>query len=133
MTREISCGDAFTSTTEGNDNHFDIGVYEDWFCVPSLGDDFRGGDIVYAFDHPGDGDAYIYFDSPCEDLTIFAMYWADEDTCPVEGNYIQECETTTQSMPGAIRIWNNEPRRYLIVVDANEGVEGDFGISVECP
>ncbi len=133
VVRELSCGDAFVSTTEGSSsNDFNGEVYEDWFCAPTLESEFEGADVTYTFTHPGTGDVYFYLDSPCGDLGLFTMYWADEDECPVLGNYIQECDSTESGGTSVIRVWNNEPWRYLVVVDSQEGEEGAFGLSIEC-
>ncbi len=133
LTGTISCNETILGTTQGGSDVFDGQGYGAWFCSPVESSEYTGSERVYAWEHPGDGNATISLYTPCDDLDLFAIYWEDDSVCPIPKYSIAECEGDVGS--GADRefvIWNNEPRRYLLVVDGPAGEEAPFELSVTC-
>jgi hypothetical protein len=88
---------------------------------------------MYEFFHPGTGDVTITLDSPCDELDLFAAYWTFDDSCLRSGVSLFECEGDIDSGGGSFTIWNNEPSRYVVVVEGPEGQEAPFSLSATCP
>jgi hypothetical protein len=131
VTREISCGESFEATIEGGTSVMTGDAYQSWYCEVVGSSSYAGTERVYEFYHPGTGNATISLDSPCANLDLFAAYWTS-DSCPTAENSILECEGSIDSGDDSITIWNNEERRYLVVVDGPYGDEEAFGLSVSC-
>lgn len=132
VTDSISCGDQIIDTTEGGTSNWDGAAYQGWYCLISTASQYNGPERVYAFDHPGDGTATFTLTAPCEDLDLIALHWTDEDTCPLAKYSIGECEGDDGGGTNTISIWNNEPSRYLVIVDAPGDHEAPFRLSASC-
>jgi hypothetical protein len=49
------------------------------------------------------------------------------------GVALSECEAGVTSGDDSTSVWNNEPARYIIVVEGPEGEEAPFQLSISCP
>lgn len=133
VTADIACDESLISTNEGGSTLLSGAQYASfWACAVVGSESYTGAERMYAFEHPGDGWAEITLSSPCSNLDLFAIFWEDTSSCPRDGVAVSECEGDIDSGGGTVRIWNNEPRRYLIVVDGPSGEEDVFGLSVSC-
>ncbi len=133
ITQSISCGETLVDTIEGGENMVSGADYaSSWACAVVGSSNYDGPERMYEFEHPGTGNATIKLVSPCTELDLFAAYWADSNACLRSGVSILECEGDIGTGDGEITIWNNEPRRYVIVVEGPEGQEGNFGLGVVC-
>jgi hypothetical protein len=88
---------------------------------------------MHAFEHPGTGTIQVNLDSPCEDLDLFVIRWASEDSCVRSGVSVGECEGDAGSGGGSVEIYNSSPARYVIVVEGENGEEAPYGLSIDCP
>ncbi|RME28717.1 MAG: hypothetical protein D6798_01755, partial [Deltaproteobacteria bacterium] len=133
LTDTISCNQTIVATTEGGSDAIDGAGYGSWFCSPVDSGVYQGAERVYAWEHPGNGNATVSLYTPCDDLDLFAIYWEDETSCPSAEYSIGECEGETGSdSHHEFVIWNNEPRRYLIVVEGPDGEQAPFRLTVTC-
>jgi hypothetical protein len=131
VTEALACGDTIVSTTEGGAQDISGAALQSWFCVIAGDSEYLGPERVYSFTHPGDSsEVTVTLSEPCGGLELFVMSWADTDSCPVEGTGIAQCDDAAGT--GQVKIWDNEERRYLVIVDgADEPLP--FSVSLECP
>lgn len=133
VTDELRCDETHYATTEGGENNFTGDEYSSfWACAVVGTESYTGGERVYEFQHPGTGDVTIGLSSPCGDLDLFAIFW-EGDTCPSPDGAVSECEGSHDQGDDSFVIWNNEPRRYLVVVEGENGEELPFALTAVCP
>lgn len=133
VTTSIGCNDSLVGTTEGGTDVMDGESYQNWYCTPSTASEYGGLERVYEFQHPGKGNVEITLETPCADLDLVAIYW-ESDECPLPEYSILECDAKVGTdSTHSLTIWNNEPRRYLVVVDGIAGAEVPFRLSTSCP
>ncbi|MCB9794857.1 MAG: hypothetical protein H6741_19300 [Alphaproteobacteria bacterium] len=128
----IACGETVYGTTDGGDNLMEADLYRASFCFVPYGD-YDGPERVYALEIPRDTRATVHIDTSCTDLAHAIMRWPDEDRCPYGDQFlISECEGDDAGSGGTevLEIFN--PGRFLVVIDGDAGVTGNFGIQVEC-
>lgn len=129
----LGCNETIVSTTEGGTTGIDGANYSSfWACEVTGTEVYRGPERMIEFQHPGDGDVTLSLDSPCEDLDIFAMFY-EGNTCITGDSLINECEADIGRGGGSVTIWNNSPRRYVIVVEGEFGEEAPFALTSFCP
>ena len=137
VTETLSCGDSLDATTDGGLKEISGPALQSWFCTIASDNDYVGAERVYEFIHPGDtnvatgsfSEAIVTLDEPCGGLELFVMAWAD-DTCPVDGMGVLQCDEASGT--GEIIIYDNEVRRYLIIVDgADQPLP--FTVGIDCP
>jgi hypothetical protein len=129
---ELTCGGRVTSTTLGGTTRVDGSNYASfWACAVVGTSNYRGPEAMIEFQHPGDGWAYIALDSPCTDLDLFTVRWSD-NTCVQDGLSILECDADISAGGGTVSIWNNEPSRYVVIVEGADGQEAPFRVSATC-
>lgn len=138
VTATMSCGDSQIFDMAGaGSSRLDGRAYSSggWACWPVTAGDYQGGERFIRFDHPGREDApavaTIILESPCADLDLFAFWW-ESNSCPSSGAAPGECEADVDPGGGAVEIWNNSPRSYLIGVEAADGSEGPFRVTIQC-
>jgi hypothetical protein len=130
VTEALSCGDSVETMTGGGSQYIDGPALQSWFCTIAGDSDYLGPERVYEFVHPGDSsEVTISMQEPCGGLELFVMGWAD-DECPVEGTGVLQCDEALGT--GQLKIWDNEPRRYIIIVDGAD-TSLPFSLSVFCP
>ncbi len=127
LSGELLCDETITGTTEGGLSMLQGSDYQPWYCLPSSDDDWAGSERVYAFTHPGTGTVTVDLATPCGDLQLFVMAWADETVCPYTGVSILECESGSST----VDVWSNTQTRYLIIVDGD--ADHPFSVSTSCP
>lgn len=132
VTSTLSCGESLIDNTEGGGSEWNGDAYQGWYCLIATGSDYNGPERVYAFDHPGTGNATVSLSSPCADLDLVAVRWADEASCPLAEYSVLECEGDDGGGTNSFTIWNNEPARYLVVVDGDNSAGAPFQLSVSC-
>ena len=133
VTEELACGESIASTTAGGDQIIDGPALQTWFCTIAGDSDYLGPERVYEFVHPGDSsEVTVSLTEPCGGLELFVMSWQNEDACPVEGEGVLQCDEASGT--GEVKIWDNEERRYLVIVDGAD-VDGGipFSVSLTCP
>jgi hypothetical protein len=129
----LGCGDTIVSTTLGGSNAFDGDDYQTWFCAIATENDYDGPERVYTFEHPGTGDVTFSLSTPCEDLDLVVMAWADA-SCPTSDTSINECEIASGGgSSDSVTIWNPSKVGYLVVVEGLGGEEAPFALSAACP
>jgi hypothetical protein len=129
----LECGSTVIGTTEGGTTNLTGADYASfWACAVVGTSSYQGPERHYEFQHPGTGTVTITLDTPCEDLDLFAMRW-ESASCMQSGLSILECEGDVSSGGGSFEIWNNEPGRYVVVVEGANGEEAPFEIGARCP
>lgn len=129
ITETLSCGQTITSTTQGGSAVMTGKEYQTWFCAPAHDSEYSGPERVYSFDHPGTGQVTFQLSGGCGDLSLFAMAWGSDDSCPSSGVSIAECEVGSST----VNIWNNAAVHYLLVVDSQTADEANFALTATCP
>jgi hypothetical protein len=133
ITDTLSCGGALTAVTTGGTSNLDGRDYSSvWGCEVVGTESYQGPERMFEFLHPGTGFVTISLESPCEDLDLFAMYWSFADSCVRSGVSIIECEGDISTGGGAVSIWNNEPARYVVVVEGEFGEDAPFTLRADC-
>ena len=133
ITDELVCGDSVIGTTMDGTNNLTGADYASfWACAVVGTSSYAGPERMYEFVHPGTGTVTISLASPCANLDLFAMRW-EAHSCMQTGLSILECEADISSGGGSFEIWNNEPSRYVIVVEGANGEEAPFEVSARCP
>lgn len=128
---ELSCGQTLFANNLGAPSALDGGNYSSfWACQVVGSGSYLGPERMFEFRHPGTGDVEVSLSSPCGDLDLFVMRW--EDGCVRDGYPVNECEGEIGPGGGRITIWNNEPSRYLIVVDGPEGQTDNYAVGLDC-
>lgn len=129
---ELVCGGERYGNNAGADITLDGRHYASaWACAVVGAESYRGPEQVFSFTHPGTGDVVVQLDSPCVDLDLFVARW--DSGCLAPGNAVVECEGVVASGGGRVTIWNNEPARYVVIVDGPAEQVGNFGLSLRCP
>ena len=122
----------------GGTSHFDQSIYSQsaWYCSPLYQGDYSSPERVFSFTHPGGFHTCdVELDSRCEDLTLVVIRWdVDVDGCPGYGNTPHTCDWSDEAIGDTehIQIFDNNPTKYLIIVDAAQSVDANFKISVSC-
>jgi hypothetical protein len=114
---------------------YDGSVYQGWYCITSSGG-YDGPERVFAWQHPGGGNATIELTSPCGELDLFVVRWPyfhTEHECPTEGSTSVICDVPLGSSAGSVTVYENDPAYYLIIIDGPTGDEENFAITAECP
>ncbi len=128
----LACGDTITGINTGGPSKVDGSDYSSiWACEVTGTQSYTGPEMHYDFQHPGDGEVFIYLDSPCANMDIFVMQ--HDGGCVNSGSNIFECEADISSKGGSIRVWNNEPRRYVIIIEGPADENEPYKVSLECP
>ena len=132
-TAELGCGEAITTVTTGGTEQLSGADYaSSWGCEVVGSSAYGGPERMFDFNHPGTGFVTIALDSPCADLDLFAAYWVSDESCLRSGVSIIECEGDVGAGGGSVQIWNNEPSRYVIIVEGAAGEEEPFTLSADC-
>ena len=135
VTATIGCGDVIDASTEGGSTDIDSEVYESAFCFIPY-NDHDGPERVYAFTFDTEPTyATITLEADCGDLSIAALRWSDEASCPSGDDHgIANCEGTTDSDGATLTLYTDgsDPDRYLISVDGPSDAERAFRLSVTC-
>jgi len=132
---ELSCGETRAGSTRGGTMDFDGSIYQGWFCFPSSGG-YEGAERVFAWEHPGGGNATLQLDSPCGELDLIVVRWPyfhTEDECPTGGSTSVICDASTGAGSDSVTVFESDPAYYLVIVDGPNGDEENFAITAECP
>ena len=133
ITAQIQCGDTIVGHTEGGIDRYNTKFYEANQCVPALHDHDGGGERVYELLLPeGEANADVYLDTPCANLSLVAMKYADG--CPKATSRVHVCEMAPQSGTRSekLHLVSQRQNRWLIVVEGEDDAEGPFQLRVEC-
>jgi hypothetical protein len=134
VTDTIACGDTIHATTEGGSTAFVGDDYTHMFCFVNIYNrTYEGAERVYALDLDADVYATVTVSSPCSDMDLAVIKWADEDACPVYGNAPSNCEGDDEEGDDYAEVSWDAPSRWLVVVEPKlEGTAGNFELSVTC-
>jgi len=133
-TDTLSCGDVVLSSTTGGTSQVNGADYSSaWACAVVGTSSYSGAERMYEFIHPATGAVTFDLHTPCDELDLFVMAWGAEDSCVQSGVALSECEAGVTSGDDSTSVWNNEPARYIIVVEGPEGEEAPFQLSIACP
>jgi hypothetical protein len=124
----IRCGETVTATNEGGQSNYDLGFYQPTFCFVDS-NDFDGQERVWIFDQPAYSSATVTVDH-CNQASVVAMSWSDEESCPEVGSTVNRCEGSSQD--GDVTFFVDRETRWLIAVDTRSGEEGNFTLNVTC-
>jgi hypothetical protein len=129
---ELVCGGTIEASNAGEAmSQLDGSNYSSyWACQVVGSGSYLGPERYFEFTHPGDGNVRVSLDSPCGDLDLFVLRW--QDGCVRDDYPVQECEGEVGRGGGSITIWNNEPARYLVIVDGPEGSLDPYAVSLDC-
>lgn len=131
VSETLGCGDTVFASNLGGDAALDGSNYSSFWACQVVGfGSYLGPERMFEFLHPGTGDVEVSLSSPCGDLDLFVMRW--EDGCVRDDYPVNECEGAVGRGGGSITIWNNEPSRYLIVVDGPEGETDNYAVGLSC-
>ncbi|MEQ1568352.1 MAG: hypothetical protein ABMA64_22135, partial [Myxococcota bacterium] len=137
ITDTIHCGETVIGHTRGGTERFDTRFYESHFCWPATEDHEGGDERVYRLDVPeGEWRTFVWMDSPCADLDLFAMKW-DGDDCPPAGANFSICEGNLVKGIGPERVElvsqrSTGPTTWYVVVEGRGDAEGAFAIHTQC-
>jgi hypothetical protein len=134
VTADISCGETLVGHTLGGVQRYDSRFYNSNFCTPAITDHDGGDERIYRLRVPdGDWTAFVTLDTPCADLDVGAMLWADE-TCPPSNANITRCDMWPK--PGNERerltLVTQHEAYWFLYVEGKGGEEGAFSLSVQC-
>ncbi|MCB9687110.1 MAG: hypothetical protein H6738_17080 [Alphaproteobacteria bacterium] len=136
VTQDIQCGDTIVGHTVGGVRRFDSKFYEKKFCTPFTTNHDGGEERVYRLTMPeGEWKAFVYLDTPCADLDLFAMYFTG-DTCPTISHSVPRCEASV--FPGTadelveLVVQSRSETQWFIAVEGKGDEEGPFGLHVVC-
>ena len=122
----------------GGTTHFDESIYSQsaWYCSPLYTDDYSSPERAFSFTHPGGfHTCSIELESSCEDLTLVVIRWdVDALGCPGYNNTPHTCDWSNDPADALdeIQIFDNNPTKYMIVVDSATPADANFKISVSC-
>lgn len=135
VTDTIRCGDRVTGRTGGGSTDLDESLYDQWFCGYPYPSDYSGPERVYVLDLQGSNSVEVSLDSPCDEVDLLAIHWAD-DGCPYDGVSIGECEDGWEDGDDHLTLFTDRSYRFLLVVEprATSGRASDtnFRLSVDC-
>jgi hypothetical protein len=135
VTADIKCGQTIIGHTIGGVDRFDTRFYEKKFCWPATVQHDGGDERVYRLRMPeGEWRAFVYLDTPCADLDLFALKW-DGDQCPTEGSLVHQCEANLKRGYGyreKVELVHQGQATWLIVVEGRGEEEGPFALHVQC-
>lgn len=137
ITADIECGQTVIGHTKGGVERFDTRFYESHFCWPATENHEGGDERVYRLTvPPGEWRTFVWMDSPCADLDLFAMKW-DGDDCPSPSANFNICEAALVNGVGDERIELVSQRRdlpttWFVVVEGKRDAEGMFAIHTQC-
>jgi hypothetical protein len=93
----------------------------------------QGPERVFRFELPAAQTATLKLDSPCGALSLAALRWEEEGTCPAPEAAISECEGLSAYGGGEVHLRENrEAAHYLVIVDGDAGVELPFTVTATC-
>jgi hypothetical protein len=126
----IGCGDTLRATTGGGTSVFDSERYLDSYCFPTPKGSHTGPERAYALEVPAGSQATVTLVSPCANLDLAVLRWQNTSRCPAAEETISECEGHKGS--GSVKMWNNRPARYLVIVDGTAPEGANFELQVSC-
>ncbi len=134
ITRDIQCGDTIVGHTIGGVRRLDSKFYEKKFCTPFTTNHDGGDERVYRLVMPeGEWKAFVWLDTPCADLDLFAVLH-DGDDCPTMSHNLPRCEAGV--MPGTkeerVELVSQGEATWFLVVEGKSEEEGAFGLHVQC-
>ncbi|MEQ1504751.1 MAG: hypothetical protein ABMB14_21110 [Myxococcota bacterium] len=135
VTDTISCGQTIVGHTVGGVRRYDSRWYEKNFCWPRTIDHDGGEERIYRLVMPeGEWRAFLWMDSPCADLDLFAFKWAGDD-CPTDGaSSVTPCEGNIVEGVGneRLELVHQGTATWLVVVEGAGDAEGAFALHVQC-
>lgn len=134
VTSRISCGETIVGHTGGGVRRFDTKFYEKKFCWPATEDHDGGEERVYRLDMPdGEWHAFVWLDTPCADLDLFALKWNGDD-CPTMGHNVAQCEANLKAGARQERVdlVHQGQATWFLVVEGKRDEEGPFALHVQC-
>lgn len=135
VTADVKCGDVIIGHTKGGVQRFDSRFYEKKFCTPRTTNHDGGDERVYRLEMPeGEWRAFVWMDSPCADLDLFALKWTGED-CPTMSHNLPQCEEgTLLSMQDRERVElvHQGEATWFLIVEGQGEAEGPFALHVQC-
>lgn len=134
VTSPISCGETVIGHTVGGVRRFDTKFYEKKFCWPATVQHDGGEERVYRLEMPdGEWRAFVWMDSPCADLDLFAVKWNGDD-CPTMDHNIAQCESNLQRRVGneRVELVHQGTATWYLVVEGSGDEEGAFALHVQC-
>lgn len=133
VTSTLHCGDTIIGHTRGGVNRFDSRFYEKKFCTPRTTNHDGGDERVYRLEMPpGEWRAFVWMDTPCANLDLFALKWSGED-CPTLGHNVSRCEYG-ELIDGSERVElvHQGEATWFLVVEGRDDEEGAFALHVQC-
>jgi len=134
ITSTIQCGDTIIGHTAGGVDRFDTRFYEKKFCWPGTVQHDGGGERVYKLEMPsGEWRAFVWMDSPCADLDLFALKW-DGDDCPTEASMVRQCEAVLKAgkKQELVELVHQGEATWYVVVEGRGAEEGAFALHIAC-
>lgn len=132
----LTCDQAMIGHTKGGVARYDSRFYEKSFCTPFTTDHDGGEERVYRLDVPeGEWHYEVWMDSPCADLSLFAIKGGDAETCPQPGSLIRGCEASVSrgtSREHVDIINQGGEATWFVVVEGRDDEEGAFALHVAC-
>jgi hypothetical protein len=133
VTATLQCGDTVIGHTVGGVRRFDSRFYEKKHCTPATTNHDGGEERVYRLEMPeGEWRAFVWMDTPCANLDLFALRWNGED-CPTVDHNVNACEYG-QLLNGSERVElvHQGEATWFLVVEGRGEEEGPFALHVQC-
>ena len=133
VTATVRFGDTIIGHTKGGVERFDSKFYEKKFCTPRTTNHDGGDERVYRLEMPqGEWRAFVWMDTPCANLDLFALKWNGDD-CPTLSHNVSQCEYG-QLTNGSERVElvHQGQATWFLVVEGRGEEEGAFALHVQC-
>ena len=137
ISEEISCGDPdVVSTTEGGSTYYGDAHSTLWGCMGpnGAGSDWSASERVYDVVVPAESTATVTLYVDCGDL--FLRIIRSDDECPPD-NHDKSCiwgtlDNATQTRSYTLINQTAFDHRYEVIVDGEDGFEGNFTLGYDC-
>ena len=128
LTQTIACGETVEGTTEGGLSYYDYQTYNTYHCLGTWGTgvNWDASDQVFEFEQT-DHQVATFAIETCDGMGLHAIR-KEWDTCPTL-DIVPIC-TAGEEQVQTFTI--DDPATYWIVVDAIDGYEGNFRLTVTC-
>jgi hypothetical protein len=130
--QELSCGSIISARVGGGISRFSDDFYMAKQCGPQR-NGYTGPESVYALSIPPNTRAAVFLESPCTDLDLSSVLWAETDRCPTVDHRTGGCEMDQGSGTDRVVIATvTRAESHLLIVDGKGGGEGNYRLSVVC-
>jgi hypothetical protein len=130
--QELSCGSIVSARVGEGSSRFSDDFYVAKQCGPQR-NEYTGPESIYALSIPPDTRAAVFLESPCADLDLSSVLWAETDRCPTVDHRTGGCEMDQGSGTDRVVIATvTRAETHLLIVDGKLGAKSNYRLSVVC-